>query len=179
MTHYLQPVIEKEEAVQKMSGQIHTGLWKKLRKTKQLTSMEQVYIPFYCFDYKAVTHSLPDGLEGRMAIEPLSRMSAILPVDLPLEESSRGFWPVQGEVSKQEAREVLYWEMFSKEKRREKIQVEIVNRFVVYVPYWLGYIKDGKGYDVLALDGLNGKVDVPIKDTVLSYVCGHDEVNMG
>ncbi|MYL49253.1 hypothetical protein GLV98_07140 [Halobacillus litoralis] len=176
MTYYLKSVVERDEAIGKMSDHLYSNWWKKMKKTKRLLSMEQVFLPFWCFDYRVVSHALPDGLEGRIAIEPLSEMSAILPVDYEREESCEQFIPVKKTLEDEHARKVLYWELFSKEKRREKIDVTITGRTLLYVPYWIGYIKDrNQRYDVIALDGLNGKVDLPMKETVLTYLCEEEQ----
>lgn len=171
MVNYLEPIIDKREATLKMNDFLYSNWWKKMNKTVKLTSMEQVYLPFWGFDYKATTHAVQGGMQGRITIEPLSGMNAILPMDLEIAVGEADFFPVQKTLGKDSAKRVIYWELFAKEKRREKIEVAVLDQWLVYVPYWIGYTCDRNGvYDIVAVDALNGKVDIPIKDTALSYL---------
>ncbi|MFB9859607.1 MULTISPECIES: hypothetical protein [Salinicoccus] len=179
MINYLKPMIEKREATMKMNGHLYSNWWKKIRRAAKLTAIEQVYLPFWCFNYSATTHAVPDGMEGRIAIEPLSRMNAILPIDYDIDVADGEHFPVQKSIGKDSAKDILYWELFAKEKRREKIEVAILDQWLVYVPYWVGYTKDrDHQYGIIAVDALNGKVDLPMKDTVISYICSVDENEM-
>ncbi|SFF73132.1 hypothetical protein SAMN05216353_10748 [Halobacillus alkaliphilus] len=180
MTNYLKPLVDQQEATMKMNDYLHSNWWKKIRQTNKLTSIEQVYVPFWCFNYEATTHAVQDGMEGRIAIEPLSQMNAILPVDYAIHTTEENLFPVQETLSKDTAKSVIYWELFAKEKRREKIDVTIKDQWLVYVPYWIGYTQNrNRTYDIIAVDALNGKVDLPMKDTVLSYLCNVDETGLG
>lgn len=180
MTNYLKPIVDQQEATMKMNDYLHSNWWKKIRKTKKLTSIEQVYLPFWCFNYEATTHAVPDGMEGRIAIEPLSQMNAILPVDYDIDVTGENLFPVQKSLDKDAAKNVIYWELFAKEKRREKIDVTIKDQWLLYVPYWIGYTQDrSHTFDIVAVDALNGKVDLPMKDTVYAYLCNVKEHNLG
>ncbi|KHE67504.1 hypothetical protein, partial [Halobacillus sp. BBL2006] len=125
-------------------------------------------------------HAVQDGMEGRIAIEPLSRMNAILPVDYDITVMEEGLPLVKESLDKDAAKKVIYWELFAKEKRREKIDVKIKDQWLLYIPYWIGYTKDpSHAYDIIAVDALNGKVDLPMKDTVLSYLCEENKHELG
>ncbi|QST01032.1 hypothetical protein IMZ31_05545 [Pontibacillus sp. ALD_SL1] len=168
--------IGKQEAIQKASAQMNAGFWKRLLPKRQLISIEQMWVPCWCFDYKAFTHTVEEGMEGKIAIEPLSETNAILPEGFPIQEVEAASVAIGKETSMEEAKKVIYWELFSREKRREKISVEIINKHVLYIPYWVVYVKDRSNqYDITAVDGLNGKVDLPLKQTLLSYLMGQEE----
>ncbi|WP_347861490.1 hypothetical protein U0355_12715 [Salimicrobium sp. PL1-032A] len=178
MSYYLEPLIGEKEAARKMNDHLSSAWWKKLWKKKTLTAVEELRLPFWCFDYEAVTHTVPEGMKGRIAIEPLSRMNAILPADYEVTYKEEAGMEILETLGNEEAERVLYWELFAKEKRREKNKVSISGRWLVYVPYWIGYTKDAEGlFDILAVDALNGKVDLPMKDTVLHYLMdGREEM---
>ncbi|MFC3419028.1 hypothetical protein ACFOLA_06005 [Salinicoccus hispanicus] len=176
MVNYLKPIIDKKEATFLMNDFLYSNWWKKINRSVKLVSIEKVYLPFWCFDYEAITHTVSEGMQGRIAIEPLSQMNAILPIDLEIETTEADFFPIQKPLYKDSAQRLIYWELFAKEKRREKIEVEILDQWLIHVPYWIGYTHDRNGvYDIVAVDALNGKVDIPIKDTALSYLCEIDE----
>ncbi|MCG1009723.1 hypothetical protein J4760_06790 [Salinicoccus sp. ID82-1] len=176
MVNYLEPIIDKKEATFMMNDFLHSNWWKRINRSVKLISIERMYLPFWCFDYKARTHAVSGGMQGRIAIEPLSGMNAILPMDLEIETTEADFSPVQKTLGKDSAKRVIYWELFAKEKRREKIEVEVLDQWLVHIPYWIGYTCDRNGvYDIVAVDALNGKVDIPIKDTALSYLIEVEE----
>ena len=176
MTYYLKPLITRHQATLNMNDHLFSSWWKKLQNTVELISIEKIYLPFWCYNYKATAHSIPEGMTGRVAIEPLSEMNAILPVDYAIYSTDEELYPIKKQIDKKIAERLLYWELFSKEKRREKIQVEVLDQWLVYVPYWIGYTKDRNGqYDLIAVDGLNGKIDIPMKDTVVAYISKVDK----
>ncbi|WP_079478096.1 hypothetical protein [Halobacillus salinus] len=171
MSNYLKGSIEEQEATSLMNQHLQSSWWKRIASSKTLVSIEPTYIPVWSFAYQASSHTVSEGMEGKITIEPISRMSAILPVECDVHQGEVSQRPVLQDVSMEEAQKVIYWEMFAKEKRREKINVQMLDKQLLYLPYWVGYTKDKRGvFDVVVLDALNGKIDIPMKETVMQYV---------
>ncbi|MFC0524719.1 hypothetical protein ACFFGV_14170 [Pontibacillus salicampi] len=173
MNHYLASTITKQQATTNIKAHLQSNWWKKIRNTNRLVSIEQMHIPFCCSDYHAATHSIQEGMEGRIAIEPINNIKAILPVDYEIHttQQQRGFFPTHHPITKEEAHNAIYWELFTKEKKRQHINVSIQNQWTLHVPYWIGYIHNKHNtYDIICVDSITGKIDLTIKDTVLTYI---------
>ncbi|MBH0229427.1 hypothetical protein [Halobacillus yeomjeoni] len=171
-SHYLQAELNRKEAISKMNTHLQSKWLRRLKRNKTLVSVEKMYIPFWCFDYYAEAHSVTEGMEGRIAIDPINHIKAILPMEHPVQQAGETTFPSASKIlSEKHAESAIYWELFSKEKKRHKIKVVIQDQWLVHVPYWIGYTKDRKQqYDIIAVDALNGKVDFPIKDTIFTYL---------
>lgn len=53
-----------------------------------------------------------------------------------------------------------------KEKKKTQIDLDIGASCLIYVPYWLGYFT-GKSLEVSVVDATTGRVDLPIKESIL------------
>ncbi|MFD2923108.1 hypothetical protein [Halobacillus naozhouensis] len=169
---YVKPELDKDEAVHSIM-QHRSGLVMKLfdHNRKKLKSIELVYLPFWCYGYRLVSNTLKDGIKGKVAIEPITNQSAILPVEYPTYpiETVLNTFEVTKEKDPSAAHQVIYWEAFYKEKKREKIDVEINSAWILYMPYWIGYLQSDE-IDILAVDAVTGKVDLSIKDALLQHI---------
>lgn len=173
----LETVISKEEAVKALSGHLENWLAKFIYKQKRLKSIERVYLPYFCFPYHLDSRSLNGEIEGRIAIETYERISAILPVNHPLLEIDEhsALLPFKKWISKEQAYDAVYWDLFHKEKDRKTISLVIEEPFLIYVPYWIGYLQ-GKEYDILPLDAVTGQVDLKIKPSLLQAFLQAEQV---
>ncbi|OIJ17207.1 hypothetical protein BKP37_01360 [Anaerobacillus alkalilacustris] len=173
----LRAVIEKKDAVRLISEHQNNLVikWQKLFKKnhKKLTSIEMLYLPYWCFDYEYHSKQVKDTIKGKVAVETTKNLTAILPDGAELlslsEVLHKGGLPlltVKGDPDPEVARETIYWEAFAKEKKRKDIKIEITNSSVLYVPYWIGYLQ-GEKIEIIAVDATTGKIDLGIKDAFL------------
>jgi solute:Na+ symporter, SSS family len=63
----------------------------------------------------------------------------------------------------------IYWEAFQKEKKRKSIDITFNSSFVIYLPFWIGYLT-GKKVEVLPVDAITGKVDLKLKDAFINII---------
>lgn len=173
----LESVVSKEEAVRALNGHLDNWLAKFIYKKKRLKSIEKVYLPYFCFPYRLDSRSLNGEIVGRIAIETYEGISAILPVNHPLLEIEEHltFLPFKQLISKEQAYEAVYWDLFQKEKDRKTISLKIEEPFLIYVPYWIGYLQ-GKEYDILPLDAVTGQIDLKMKPSLLHAFLQEDQI---
>ncbi|MGR3766387.1 hypothetical protein [Rossellomorea sp. NS-SX7] len=170
--YYLKEVIEKGEAVNAIREYESSFLVRILSKEKKhLSSMELAYLPFWCYEYELTSATLTDAIIGKVAIEPITKTSAILPVDYPLYpvETDMNLFPLCGEPDEEATKEAIYWEAFQKEKKRKSISITFNSSFVMYLPFWIGYLK-GNNVGILPVDAITGKVDLKLKDAFLKII---------
>ena len=169
---YIKPEIDENKAINAIH-QHSSGVMMKLfgQKKASLKSIELVYLPFWCYPYHLESASLNGGVEGKLAMEPITGISAILPAEYPLHPIEEGLncLPLNEPENREAAHKAIYWEAFSKEKQRKSIDVEVHTPWILYMPYWVGYLK-GKEYDILCVDAVTGKIDLPIKKAILLQV---------
>ncbi|WP_096437794.1 hypothetical protein [Alteribacter populi] len=166
---------EKNEAIKAMQTHLGNYILKVKRaftSKQQLNSIELVYLPYWCYRYRFTTAKVKKPIEGRVAIEPTHGLSAILPENVELHdvhEARMGttLLNVSDDPQPDKAKETVYWEVFSKEKKRQNIKVDILKTSLIYVPYWVGYLENDK-LDIVAVDGTNGKVDLGVKEAILN-----------
>ncbi|MGG1687305.1 hypothetical protein [Pseudalkalibacillus sp. NRS-1564] len=170
MTYYIEPTIDRQKALKAMKQYTSSLLLRIVENKKRIESSELVYLPFWMYEYHLKTTSLKEGITGRIAIESISEQAAILPVDYPLKEGK-----VPGEMfthcspDPDKAKHALYWEAFGKEKKKKQINISLEEPSKLYLPYWVGYIK-GNRREVYMVDGVTGKVDLPMKDSFLHHL---------
>ena len=78
-------------------------------------------------------------------------------------------FPVIGEQDKEAAKETIYWEVFQKERKRKSIDITFNSAFVIYLPFWIGYLKGDK-VGILPVDAITGKVDLKLKEAFLKII---------
>jgi hypothetical protein len=170
--YFLKEVVEKREAIKAIQEYKSSLLVRVLAKEKKdLSSMELAYLPFWCYEYELTSATLTDSIRGKIAIEPITQTSAILPVDYPLHpiETEMNLFPLCGEQNREAAKETIYWEAFQKEKKRKSIDITFNSSFVIYLPFWIGYLT-GKKIEILPVDAITGKVDLKLKDAFLKII---------
>lgn len=172
---YLKPGIEQGEAVKAIKAYQSNLImkWQQLFKknNKNLTSMEMLYLPYWCFDYHYQSKQMKDGIQGKVAVETYKHHTAILPDKTKFHEpvDHLSLLPVNGEPVPEVARQQIYWEAFGREKKRIDISIEITDTATLYVPYWIGYVQ-GKEVEIIVVDATNGKIDLGIKEAVLEAI---------
>ena len=170
MNYYIEPTIDRQKALKAMKQYTSSLLLRIVENKKRIESSELVYLPFWMYEYHLKTTSLKEGITGRIAIESISEQAAILPVDYPLKKGE-----VPGEMfahcspDPNKAKHALYWEAFGKEKKKKQINISLEEPSKLYLPYWVGYIK-GNRREVYMVDGVTGKVDLPMKDSFLHHL---------
>ncbi|WP_053217058.1 hypothetical protein [Virgibacillus senegalensis] len=173
-SYVLQQVVDQREAVRSIKQHQNNLIakWQRLfRSGRQLTSIELVHLPYWCFTYQYQSKQMKDPIKGKVAVETYQHHTAILPESAtyrPAEEAT-SLLPPNGEPVPEVARKEIYWEAFSREKKRKDIAVDIIDTAILYVPYWIGYLQGDK-IDILAVDAANGKIDLGIKDALLEAI---------
>lgn len=164
----LKPEVAQAAAVETMHEHIANWISKWFNGKKKLRSIEMVFLPYYIFPYQLQSRSLNETIDGLIGIETYESHSVILPVEQRLDELKAGVpvLPIGEEANPKLAYDAVYSEAFIKEKRRSSIRLEVGSPFLLYVPYWIGYLK-GKETDMLVIDGLSGKIDIKLKDSVM------------
>lgn len=180
---FLPTVISKKQAVQSIQSYQNNWItkWQSvLGSKKKLTSMEMVYLPYWCYDYEYTSLQMREPIYGKVAVETGKQLTAILPstaglqeLDLPNGEMT--LLHVSGNPEQQVAEEAIYWEAFTREKKRKDIQVTITETNILYVPYWLGYVKSGNQMELVIVDATSGKVDLGIKDAMIQALMAGKE----
>ena len=168
--YFLKETVDHREAVktiQEHNSNLLVRFFDKKKRT--LHSMELTYLPFWCHEYNLKSATLKDSIKGKIAIEPITKTPAILPTEYPLQLADEGMnlFPITAEENKDVAKEAIYWEAFQKEKRRKSIQIEFNSSFVLYMPFWIGYLK-GETIQILPVDAITGKIDLKLKDAFLA-----------
>lgn len=167
---FLKPEVEKEKAVQHIQEHLQNWLSKWLGGKKKLNTIELVYLPYFIFPYHLESKSLKDGIRGYIGIESYEKHSVILPVDQETFDldPAIAILPSGEEIDASFAYDVMYNEAFTKEKHRTRatIRLQVDEPFLLYVPYWVGYLKGGKT-EIMAVDGLSGNIDFKMKDPIL------------
>ncbi|MGY3718251.1 hypothetical protein ACWE42_22305 [Sutcliffiella cohnii] len=171
-SYFLPSSISKEEAIQ--STQTYQRNWiTKLQSLfgdkKKLTSIELLYLPYWCFDYEYDSLQIKEPIKGKIAVETVKKLTAILPSNANIKPVKDGLalLPYTGIPDESIALEAMYWEAFTREKKRKNIRVIINESNILYVPYWVGYI-EGEKIDIIAVDATSGKVDLGIKDSIIT-----------
>ncbi|MFL8939263.1 hypothetical protein ACKA06_21100 [Rossellomorea oryzaecorticis] len=170
--YFLKEVVEKGEAIKAIQEYESSFLVRILAKEKkQLSSIELAYLPFWCYEYELTSATLKEAIRGKVAIEPITNTSAILPADYPLHPINKdmNLFPVIGEKDKETAKETIYWEVFQKERKRKSIDITFNSAFVIYLPFWIGYLKGDK-VGILPVDAITGKVDLKLKEAFLKII---------
>jgi hypothetical protein len=170
--YFLKEVVEKKEAIKAIQEYKSSFLVRILAKEKKdLSSIELAYLPFWCYEYELTSATLTDPIRGKIAIEPITHTSAILPVDYPLHpiEKEMNLFPIYGEQDREAAKQTIYWEAFQKEKKRKSIDITFNSSFVIYLPFWIGYLT-GKKVEILPVDAITGKVDLKLKDAFINII---------
>ncbi|WP_026571823.1 hypothetical protein [Sediminibacillus terrae] len=173
-SYVLQQAVGQEEAVRSIRQHQNNLIakWQRLfRSGRQLTSIELVHLPYWCFTYQYHSKQMKDPIRGKVAVETYRHHTAILPESAqydPAENEQTLLLPCGGPVP-EVARDEIYWEAFSREKKRKDITVDILETSLLYVPYWIGYLQ-GETIDIIAVDAANGKIDLGIKDSLLEAV---------
>lgn len=167
---YLKPEVQKEKAVKHIQEHLQNWLSKWLGGGRKLDSIEMVYLPYFIFPYQLESKSLKGGIRGYIGIESYEKQSVILPIEQELSglDPHLQVLPVGEEIESGFAYDIMYNEAFIKEKHRTRgsIQLQIESPFLLYVPYWVGYLK-GSQTEIMAVDGLSGNVDFKMKDAIL------------
>ncbi|WP_082235349.1 hypothetical protein [Halobacillus massiliensis] len=166
--YYIKPEVTREEAVCRISEHMSNKLIKIIKRRQKLVSMELVYLPFWCYEYTLNTSSLKEEIRGKIAIETIAKTPAILPSSYPLEPLNEEVnkLAVIGQEDQEAARKAIYWEAFNKEKRKKSIDLTLHSSWILYMPYWIGYL-EGKTYEILPVDGVSGRLDFTVKDAFL------------
>ncbi|SDM79213.1 hypothetical protein [Sediminibacillus halophilus] len=173
-SYVLQQVVGQKEAVRSIKQHQNNLIakWQRLfRSGRQLTSIELIHLPYWCFSYEYRSKQMKDPIRGRVAVETYRHHTAILPESAqyrPTTNEASLLAPCGGPVP-EVARDEIYWEAFSREKKRKDIAVDILETAVLYVPYWIGYLQ-GDTIDIVAVDAANGKIDLGIKDSLLEAI---------
>lgn len=164
----LQPVIAQEQAVSNMTQHLRNWIARWMNKGKQLQSVELVYLPYVIYPYELETKSIGEKINGFVGIETYDKHAVILPINQKTEKwnSSLPALPAGEAADSELAYEAVYKEAFLKEKRRQSIRLQIGDPFLLYVPYWIGYLT-GREKDILVVDGLSGNIDIKLKDPVI------------
>ena len=167
---YLKAEVQKEKAVQHIQEHLQNWLSKWLGGSKKLNTIELVYLPYFIFPYRLESKSLKDGIRGYIGIESYEKHSVILPVEQETFELDPNLTilPAGEEIDASFAYDVMYNEAFIKEKHRTRgtIRLQVDEPFLLYVPYWIGYLK-GTKTEIMAVDGLSGNIDFKMKDPIL------------
>ncbi|WP_121613504.1 hypothetical protein [Mesobacillus foraminis] len=166
---YLKPEIQVETAEKNMQTHLQTWLSKWFFYRKKLYSIELVYLPYYVFPYNLESNSLRGEIQGFVGVETYEKQAAILPAGqetFEADSTTLPLLPVGEEISAKHAYDLVYEEAFRKEKKRSSIKLQVNSPFLLYVPYYVGYLK-GKETDILAADGLSGNLQYDVKDAIL------------
>ncbi|WP_173917585.1 hypothetical protein [Halobacillus sp. Marseille-Q1614] len=165
---YIRPVIERKEAVKRINEHTSNKILKLFKGRQKLVSIEQIYLPYWCYDYTLKTPSLKDGIQGKVALETITKTPAILPSDYPLlpMDADVKTLPIIGDEDQEAAKKAIYWEAFRKEKRKKSIDLTLHSPWILYMPYWIGYL-EAKGYEILPVDAVSGNLDLTIKESFL------------
>ena len=166
--YFLKSQVPQDKAVENMQGHLQNWISKWFDGKKKLLSIELVYLPYFIFPYQLQSRSIKESIQGLIGIETYEKHSVILPVDQETFELTPNIsvLPIGEEIAEKLAYDAIYQEAFLKEKRRSSIQLDMGAPFLLYVPYWVGYLK-GKETDILVVDGLSGNIDVKLKDSIL------------
>ncbi|MGP4082972.1 hypothetical protein ACTWQL_24160 [Pseudalkalibacillus sp. R45] len=168
--YFLEPAIEEKEATSAIKEH-KSGLIMRLfeKEKKQLKSMELSYLPFWCYSYELKSTAYKDKICGKVAIEAVTKTSAILPVEYPLQQvgDDMNLLPIVKEEDEEMARKALYWEAFRKEKKRKSIDIKLNPSFVLYLPFWIGYLSGDERIEILPVDAITRKIDLKLKDAFL------------
>jgi hypothetical protein len=167
-SYYIESKIDRVTAIKRIKEHTSNKFIQLLKHKQKLVSIEQIYLPYWCYDYTLKSSSLSDGIQGKIAIETVSKKPAILPSDYPLLPMNKDLnaLPVFGEEDPEIARKTIYWEAFRKEKRKKSIDIEVHSPWILYMPYWVGYL-EGKSFEILPIDGVTGNVDLAIKESFI------------
>lgn len=166
--YFLKPQVPQDKAIENIQDHLQNWISKWFDGKNKLTSIELVYLPYSIFPYQLQSRSIKESIQGFIGIETYGKHSVILPVDQKTVELTPDIsvLPIGEEIEEKLAYDAIYGEAFIKEKRRSSIQLEMGKPFLLYVPYWVGYLK-GKETDILVVDGLSGNIDVKLKDSVM------------
>jgi hypothetical protein len=181
---FLPSLISKKQAIQSIQSYQNNWItkWQSVfGSKKKLTSMEMVYLPYWCYDYEYTSLQMKEPICGKVAVETGKQLTAILPSTSGLEKvdltaGGKTLLDVSGDSEQKVAEEAIYWEAFTREKKRKDIQVTITDTNLLYVPYWLGYVKSGNQMELIIVDATSGKVDLGIKDAMIQALMAGKEI---
>ncbi|MBT2755630.1 hypothetical protein J7E71_06605 [Mesobacillus foraminis] len=166
---YLKPEVPVEKAKKNIQTHLQTWLSKCFFYRKKLYSIELVYLPYFVFPYTLESKSLRGEIQGFVGIETYEKQAAILPAGqetFEADSTTLPLLPVGEEIKEKHAYNLVYQEAFKKEKKRSSIKLQVNSPFLLYVPYYVGYLK-GKETDIMAADGLSGNLQYDMKDAIL------------
>jgi hypothetical protein len=170
---FLASSVSKKQAVQAIQTYQNNWItkWQSLfGQKKKLTSIELVYLPYWCYDYEYTSLQMKEPIQGKVAVETGKQLTAILPSSAKLQlldaKETLPLLDYTGQPEQKVAEEAIYWEAFTREKKRKDIQVTITHTNLLYVPYWIGYVQ-GEKVEPTIVDATSGKVDLGIKDSII------------
>ncbi|MCG1023211.1 hypothetical protein [Sutcliffiella horikoshii] len=180
---FLPSLISKKQALQSIQSYQNNWItkWQSVVSSKKkLTSMERVYLPYWCYDYEYTSLQMKEPICGKVAVETGKQLTAILPSTAALEEidvsaDEMTFLDVSGDPELKVAEDAIYWEAFTREKKRKDIQVTITETNLLFVPYWIGYVQGKSQIELIIVDATSGKVDLGIKDAMIQALMAGKE----
>lgn len=132
--------------------------------------MELIYIPYYLFDVLVKRESesgkgeSPGSQRVRLSVDGLLGHAVLFAGEsLDLKEK-RNLSAHEFSISLSEAKKIVLKEyrgilLEHGLRTRNPSRVErILGSQKIYYPFWIGYVKKGKGYDFKALDAVSGEV---------------------
>ena len=162
-------VVTKTDAVARIDRHFSSWLVRTLATTGgMLTSIELVHLPFWAYGFCARRSGVPRDWTGRLAIESHRRAAAVLPegahMIVPPDQAT--LLPAAAPPPEDEVRRVLFWEALAHRRRDRPDAVELEPPSLLYVPYWLGYLR-GDAWDVCPVDATTGKIDLAMKEAFI------------